>query len=439
MDISRTQPPRIALIDGNSFYCSCERVLRPSLEGKPLVVLSNNDGCAIARTQEAKDLGIKMGAPWFQIRHLADTHGLVALSANFSLYGDMSHRMMNIIGQFSPRQEIYSIDECFLDLTGIPGTGREIGTAIRNRVRQWIGIPTCVGIGPTKTLAKLANHLAKKVPRLLGVCDLSQVDHTARLRALAHVPVGDVWGVGRRLTPKLQTLGIHTAADLAQTNPRALQKRFSIMLAKTARELAGEACLGWEEQPPHKQQILYSRSFGQPVMNIDDLREAVSTFTTRAAERLRTQYSVTRAISVFARTSFFGNDPPYSGSVVIELDKPTADTRLLLLAASKGVRSIFKPGFKYAKAGICLLAIETAEQACRQLALFDMQEPSPTPTSKDTRKLMQVMDALNERYGRSTVMPASALRGKETTWAMRQERKTPAYTTQWEQIVHIWR
>lgn len=190
--------------------------MRPSLEGRPLVVLSNNDGCAIARTQEAKDLGVKMGAPWFQIKHLAQTHGLLALSANFSLYGDLSQRMMNVIGQFSPLQEIYSIDESFLDLTGVPGTGRELGSTIRERVKQWVGIPTCVGIGPSKTLAKLANHLAKKIPRLQGVCDLSTLDHEGRLRALRHVAIEDVWGVGRRLAPQLRESGIQTASDLAQ-------------------------------------------------------------------------------------------------------------------------------------------------------------------------------------------------------------------------------
>ncbi len=205
--------------------------MRPSLEGKPLVVLSNNDGCAIARTQEAKDLGIKMGDPWFKIKHLAQSRGLIALSANFSLYGDLSSRMMNVIGQFSPQQEIYSIDESFLDLTGIRGTGRELGTVIRDRVKQWVGIPTCVGIGPSKTLAKLANHLAKKVPRLQGVCDLSMINHPARLRAMRHVQIDDVWGVGRRLAPQLRDMGIQTAADLAQQSPQRIKERFTVVLA----------------------------------------------------------------------------------------------------------------------------------------------------------------------------------------------------------------
>lgn len=435
MDVSTTHQQRIALIDGNSFYCSCERVMRPSLEGKPLVVLSNNDGCAIARTQEAKDLGIKMGDPWFKIRHFTDTHGLVALSANFTLYGDISHRMMNIIGQFSPRQEIYSIDESFLDLTGVPGSGREIGTAIRNRIRQWIGIPTCVGIGPTKTLAKLANHLAKKVPRLLGVCDLAQVDETRRLRALAHVPIGDVWGVGRRLAPQLRKLGIFTAAELACADARIIRDKFSVVLAKTAEELAGLPRLDWEDLPADKQQIMCSRSFGQPVQHFDDLLEALSVFTARAAERLRAQRSVAGAINVFARTSLFRNDPPYSGSIVVPLYQATDDTSVMLHAVRKGLKQIFRPGFNYAKAGVCLLGIEPMSRANRQMALFGpLTEAKAAPNAS---KIMLAMDGVNKRYGKSTIVLASTLHGSDAVWTMKQERKTPAYTTDWRQIVEI--
>lgn len=435
MDVSTTHQQRIALIDGNSFYCSCERVMRPSLEGKPLVVLSNNDGCAIARTQEAKDLGIKMGDPWFKIRHLTDTHGLVALSANFTLYGDISHRMMNIIGQFSPRQEVYSIDESFLDLTGVPSSGREIGTAIRNRIRQWIGIPTCVGIGPTKTLAKLANHLAKKVPRLLGVCDLAQVDDARRLRALAHVPIEDVWGVGRRLAPQLRKLGISTAAELACADARVIRDKFSVVLAKTAEELAGLPRLDWEELPADKQQIMCSRSFGQPVQHFDDLLEALSVFTAQATERLRAQRSVASAINVFARTSFFRNDPPYSGSIVVPLYQATDDTSVMLHAVRKGLKQIFQPGFNYAKAGVCLLDIEPMSRANRQMALFGpLTEAKAAPNAS---KIMLAMDGVNKRYGKSTIVPASTLHDSDAVWTMKQERKTPAYTTDWGQIVEI--
>lgn len=273
--------------------------MRPSLNGKPVIVLSNNDGCAITRTTEAKALGIRMGEPWFKIKHL-ESDGLIALSANFALYGDLSDRMMRVIGQFAPRQEIYSIDESFLDLTGVPGAGREIGTAIRRRVAQWVGIPTCVGIGASKTLAKLANHLAKTLPKLEGVCDLSNLQNEALMRAIRHVPISEVWGVGRKLAPRLQVLGIHTAADLARADPRVIRDRFSVVLMKTARELSGESCIDWEDTPPPKQQIMCSRSVGRPVRDIEGLTQALSLFTSRAAEKLRAQDSMTTAVHVFA-------------------------------------------------------------------------------------------------------------------------------------------
>lgn len=409
--------------------------MRPSLEGKPLVVLSNNDGCAIARTQEAKDIGIKMGDPWFKIQHLAQTHGLIALSANFALYGDLSERMMNVIGQFSPRQEIYSIDESFLDLTGVPGSGREIGTQIKVRVKQWVGIPTCVGIGPTKTLAKLANHLAKKVPRLLGVCDLSVVDHERRLKALRHVPVDDVWGVGRRLAPQLKDMGIHTASDLAQASPGRLRQRFSVVLAKTARELAGESCIEWEDAPPEKQQIMCSRSFGQPVTTLHDLQQALAVFVSRAAEKLRAQDSLTSAVQVFIRTSPFREGPKYSKSIIVHVEQ-TSSTSALIAAVSKGLRAIYRPGYKYVKAGVCLLDIQAAAQAVGQLGLFDCASDTK---ERSTNKLMSVMDRLNGRFGRSTVLTAQALAQDDAPWRMKQERMTPAYTTDWNQVVEIWR
>lgn len=431
-----TQKPRqrIALIDGNSFYCSCERVMRPSLEGRPLVVLSNNDGCAIARTAEAKALGIKMGAPWFRIRHLAHTHGLIALSANFNLYGDLSARMMNIIGQFSPAQEIYSIDESFLDLTGIQGSGRDVGTAIRQRVRQWVGIPTCVGIGQTKTLAKLANHLAKKTTRLQGVCDLSGLDHSALMRAIRHVDIADVWGVGRRLSAKLRELEIHTAADLAQADPRVIRDRFSVVLAKTARELAGEQCIKLDDMPADKRQIMCSRSFGKPVLEKGDLAQALSVFATRAAEKLRRQESTTLAVLVFIRTSYFRDDPQYSGGTVVRLRHPKSSTSEINAAVLAGLGKIFRPNFKYAKAGVCLLDLASVDDSHAQARLFDTQTQD-----KEADRLMATVDELNKRFGRSTVAPASTFGDDDAPWQMRQERMTPAYTTDWNQVVDVWR
>lgn len=409
--------------------------MRPSLEGKPLVVLSNNDGCAIARTAEAKAMGIKMGAPWFQIKHL-ESEGLMGLSANFALYGDLSDRMMSVIGQFSPRQEIYSIDESFLDLTGISGTGRQIGSAIQSRVLKWVGIPTCVGVGTTKTLAKLANHLAKKIPRLEGVCDLSTLDYDRLMRAIRHVPVNDVWGVGPRLAPRLEALGIHNAAQLAQTDTRVIRDTFSIVLAKTARELAGESCVEWEDAPTPKKQIMCSRSFGRPVQTLADLVQPLSLFASRAAEKLRTEGSHTSAVLVFARTSYFRKAPQYSGSVVVPLLKPTDDTHTLINAALRGLRQFYRPGFDYAKAGVCLLDLQDRQTAHAQGDLFD-SPALPGPTSEHTA--MTAIDAINRRFGRSVIQAASALHDQSAKWTMRQERKSPDYTTDWDQIVDVWK
>lgn len=376
-----------------------------------------------------------MGDPWFKIKHLQHSHGLIALSANFALYGDLSQRMMSVIGQFSPLQEIYSIDESFLDLTGIPGTGRQLGTEIRNRVMQWVGIPTCVGIGPTKTLAKLANHLAKKIPRLQGVCDLSAVDHAARLKAMRHVPVDDVWGVGRKLAPQLNAMGIHSASDLAQASVQAIQNKFSVVLSRTVAELAGVACIPWEDSPPEKQQIICSRSFGAPVEALADLQHALATFMTRASEKLRSQHSLAGAAQVFIRTSHFRQGPQHSGSVVTRLH-PTDNTSELIHAALGGLGRIYKPGYAYAKAGVCLLDIEPAQPAHHQLGLFSGQGRKEYASRSN---LMTVMDKINHRYGRSTVVAASALASLEAPWRMRQERMTPAYTTDWNDIVQIWR
>lgn len=432
----QTHQSRIALVDGNNFYCSCERVMRPAFEGHPLVVLSNNDGCAIARSPEAKRLGIKMGAPWFQIQHLAHTHGLIALSANFSLYGDLSQRMMNVIGQFSPRQEVYSIDESFLDLTGILGDGRDIGQAIRSRVHQWVGLPTCVGIGSTRTLAKLANQLAKTLPRLEGVCDLSKLDTVNLLRALRHVPVAEVWGVGRRLSKKLHTLNIHTAADLAQTDQRLLRDKFSIVLAKTAQELKGIPCLIWDELPTEKKSIMSSRSFGQFVLEKVDIAQAIAKFVAVAAVKLRRQRSKTQAVYVFARTSYFRNDPQYGGSTVVRLLRATDNTSTLTEAALSGLDKIYRAGFKYTKAGICLLDLDGAKHELAQGQLFDELQAQNNHRSD---ALMKMVDAINQRFGKTTVCLATELNIGNEPWHMKQERMTPAYTTDWEQIIEVWR
>jgi DNA polymerase V len=427
----------LALLDGNNFYASCERVFQPRLVGRPVVVLSNNDGCAIARSDEAKALSIKMGAPYFQIRHLEDEAGLVALSANFALYGDMSDRMMSLAAGLGHRQEVYSIDECFVDLEGIPGDLVQRARKIRARVHRWIGIPTCIGIAPTKTLAKLANHIAKNAERKPGSypSELAQVCHWPDLHSPAHrqllaaTEVGDIWGVGRRLSAQLNQVGIRTAHDLAQADPVTVQRRWSIVLAKTVRELNGTPCLTLDDIPPDKQQIACTRSFGQPVTELHDLIEAITEFTSRAAEKLRKQNSQAGQLMAFIRTSpFRKKDRQHSAYRTIPLPSPSSDSAHLTEVACAIVRHIYRPGHKYAKAGVMLMDLQpsTSEQLSLQLG---SEEP-------ETRtRLMQALDSINQKHGRDTLHLASTgTAGKARTWEMKQERKTPGYTTDWSGI-----
>jgi DNA polymerase V len=422
-----------ALVDGNNFYVSCERVFRPSLNGRPVVVLSNNDGCAIARSNEAKALGIKMGAPWFQIRDLAESDGLIALSANFALYGDLSDRMMSLAAGLGPRQEIYSIDESFIDLTGVPGNMTERSHTIRSRILQWVGIPCGIGIGSTKTLAKLANHIAKTAERKPGsypehlaqVCDLSALTKAELDAIMAATAVNEVWGVGRQISKQLNEGGITTVLELRQLDPAMVRGRWSVVLERTVRELQGTPCVELEHAPAPKQEIACTRSFGHPVTDLNDLNEAVTEFACRAAVKLRKQNSLVGQVLVFIRTSPFRKDAQYSRSTTIPLRRPSADTALIVGAALAGLRGIYRPGFKYAKAGVMLLDLQSDTVDQWELDLQDEDAP-------DRGKLMTTLDGLNQRYGRGTVLMASAgLAGDKRAWAMKQERRTPGYTTCW--------
>ncbi|MGY6257320.1 Y-family DNA polymerase [Paraburkholderia caledonica] len=438
-----SRPRPVALIDGNSFYCSCERVFRPALLGRPLVVLSNNDGCAIARTAEAKALGIKMGQPWFEIRRLEREAGLVALSANFELYADMSDRMMAVIGQFGPDQHIYSIDESFLFLDGVAGrSGSSLagyGQQIRARVLQWVGIPTCVGIGMTYTQAKLANHVAKQRQHWAGVCDLTAMPPGALATLMREVDVGDVWGVGRRLAPRLREVGISSALDLARADPVMIAGAFSVVLARTVRELCGTSCIdvGGDanaETIPRKQ-ILSSRSFSRPLLEQGELTEALAEFAERAAQRLRAQGSRAGALQIFIRSSpFRQQDKPFSAAISTRLIPATQDTREIVRATQRALRGIFRPGIRYAKAGVMLYDLQAADVG--QLELFPVGEPGrpdgAASRGRDPAALMQTLDALNARFGRGTVKLAGA--GLEQGWRHRPERLTPAYTTDWAQL-----
>ncbi len=319
----------IALIDVNNFYVSCERVFNPTLEDRPVVVLSNNDGCAVARSNEVKALGVKMGQPWFQLKDLAKKHGIIAYSSNYTLYADMSNRVMSILAVFSPNQEIYSIDECFLDLTEFRKQNLILyGQQIRQRVKQWTGLPVCVGIGSTKTLAKLANHIAKKNPEFNGVCDLNAMSLGQQVEWFGKIEVGEIWGVGRRLAPKLHEIGIKTMLDLKTASPSQLRTRFSVVMEKTIREINGTACIELEEINPPKKQIVSSRSFGIPVSDLASLEESVSLYISRAAEKLRRQQSYAGSVHVSIRTSPFNEkEPYYANGMTIVLPRHKRTTR----------------------------------------------------------------------------------------------------------------
>ncbi len=420
----------LALLDGNNFYVSCERVFRPSLQGRPVVVLSNNDGCAISRSDEARALGIKMGQPFHEFRRLEDRAGLVSLSANFTLYGDMSDRMMTLAAGLGPGQEIYSIDECFIDVQGVRDQVAR-ARAIRARIHRWIGIPTCIGIAPTKTLAKLANHIAKSAERKPGSypAQHAQVCHLGLLPAanvdelLAATPVGDVWGVGPKIGAQLRDAGVNTALELAKLDPASVRRRWSVVLERTVRELQGMPCIDLEDAPSPKQEIAVTRSFGHPVQELQQLMEAVSEFSARAAEKLRRQGSLTGCVRVFAHTSPFRPGPRWAKSLVVPLRRPTADTGRITEAAMLGLELIFEPGYDLAKAGVMLLDLCDGSILQGELDLGD--EPD-----RDRGQLMVAIDRINARWGKSTVRQGSTgTVAAKRDWMMRQERRTPHYTT----------
>ena len=431
-----------ALVDANNFYCAVETVFRPSLSGLPVIVLSNNDGCTIARSNEAKALGITMGQPWHQVRQLFPDAGIVALSANFTLYGDMSNRMMSIAAGLGPEQEIYSIDESWIGLSNVPGDLTQRARQVRERILQWTGLACGIGIGTTKTLAKLANHVAKSADRKPGSYpgEMARVFNLAALppsdfdAVLAATPLGEIWGIGRRIGEQLQAVGLKTALDVAQLDAAMVRRRWSVVLERTVRELQGQACIAFEDSPAAKREIACTRSFGAPVTRLHDLGEAVSEFAGRAAQKLRRQNSHASQVLVFVRTSAFRvNDKQYSNSVTVPLRRPTSDSAAITTAAVRGLEAIYRPGYNFAKAGVMLLDLQddTVEQA--ELGLEDMGETDAQPRNRGA--LMEVIDGLNDRYGRGAVsMGSAALAGSRRTWAMRQSLKTPNYTTCWADV-----
>jgi DNA polymerase V len=429
-----------ALVDGNNFYVSCERIFRPSLNGLPVICLSNNDGCAIARSNEAKALGVKMGAPWFQIKQLAESDGLVALSANFALYGDISDRMMSLAAGLGHAQEIYSIDESFLNLDGIRGDLLERSHRIRSRILQWVGVPCGIGIGSTKTLAKLANHIAKTAERKPGiypdhlaqVCNLAALTPTELETVFEATEVGEVWGIGRRIGKQLTDGGIKTVQDLVRMDPATIRRGWSVVLERTVRELQGTQCIGLDDAPEPKKEIACTRSFGHAVTELSGLTEAITEFASRAAEKLRKQHSFAQDVMVFIRTSPFRKDLQYSRSIVVPLRRPSADTGAIVHAAVIGLKAIFRPGYLYAKAGVMLLDLHPDSVIQGEL---DLGERDTSEELAVKRRLMTALDMINHRFGKGTMKMASAgMAGDRRGWTMKQERRTPAYTTNWDDI-----
>jgi len=417
--------PVFALVDCNNFYASCEKLFDPKLVHTPVVVLSNNDGCVVARSAEVKALGIPMGVPWFQLKEAAKQHGIVAFSSNYALYADMSNRVVEVLAGFTPNLEVYSIDESFLDFSGFEHLGyAAYGSTIRQRVQDWLGLAVCVGIGPTKTLSKLANHCAKKNHAGKdGVCDFTTMSPEVLTALFGKIEVGEVWGVGRKISARLQSMGINTVRDLRDAKAETIRAQFSVVVKRTVRELRGVSCLALDEVVPDKQQIMSSRSFGSRVYALQELEEAVASYMSRAAEKLRGQESVAGAVSVSIRTSPFNPDEPqYQRSVTVPLPEPTADTRQLVRWAIRILRRIYRPGYAYQKAGVMLS--EIVPRHLRQASLFAQPEREGRSDG-----VMQVMDSINQRWGRGVLRVAAE--GMDKSWQMKRGNLSPRYSTEW--------
>lgn len=417
--------PVFALVDCNSFYASCERVFRPDLAKIPIVVLSNNDGCVIARSYDAKPF-VKMGEPYFQIKHKLKQHGIVAFSSNYALYGDMSERVMTLIESMVPAVEVYSIDEAFADLTGMADLD-QLGRRIRAQVLRCTGIPVGVGIAGTKTLAKLANHTAKRLQVQTGgvvnICDPFKRDWVLRNTA-----VSEVWGVGRRMNAHFEEMGIKTAMDLAKADPWMLRKKFSVVVEKTARELAGTPCLELDEPNPPKQEICCSRMFGKRLQELPPIKEAVATYMMRASEKLRAQGSVCKKVRVSIRTGMFNPDEAkYANGVIIDLPYPTDDVRVLTKAAVGALERVFRSGFKYSKAEVLLMGL------CQRGEYTDDLFAAAQPA--EATRVMTVLDEINSRWGRGTLRAASV--PTDPSWGMRREMMSRRFTTRLDQLWRV--
>ncbi len=419
-------PGPVALVDANNFYVSCERVFQPHLRGRAVVVLSNNDGCVIARSDESKALSIAMAEPWHLCRRRLDTRGVIVRSSNYALYGDMSARVMRVLADFTPELEIYSIDEAFLGLSGFEDRLAEHARALRKTVLRWTGIPVSVGIAQTKTLAKVANRRAKADPACGGICVLTE--EAAIDAQLARMDLTDLWGVAGRLAAQLRALGIADPLALKRADPRLLRQHFSVVVERLVRELQGVPCIALEEAAPERKSLIISRSFGQFVTTHRELAEAVATFTARAAEKMRRQNLAVSRLIVFVHTDRFRPaDPQYDAVQPIMLPVATADTGKLIGAALRALSVLFRPGFHYKKAGVIFLDLVPAANVTG--GLFD------APDTAASQARMQAIDALNRRFGRGTVTYAAA--GIGCPWRLRSAFLSPRYTTRWDELLRV--
>ena len=421
-----TMPAPIALVDCNNFYASCERVFQPKLRGKPLVVLSNNDGCVIARSNEAKALGIQMGAPWHLNREMFEREGVIIRSSNYTLYGDMSGRVVKCLRGFTPELEVYSIDEAFLGLAGFENRLAEHAATLRQTVLQWTGIPVSVGIATTKTLAKVANRFAKKDEGRDGVFVMFEVAEVEA--ALGRMVLTDLWGVAGRIAARLTDLGISTPLKLRDADPAFVRQHFSVVMQRMVWELRGVPCIAFEDHVPDRKSIIASRSFGRPVSALQEMEEAVATYIARAAQKMRRQDLAAGHLSVFLETNRFKpNDPQYNPTSSARLPVATANTATLALWARRILRSIWKPGFQYKKAGVVLLDLVSADKV--QGNLFT------APDSVRSRTLMKLLDETNAHHGRDTLAYAST--GRQKAWTLRRDFVSPRYTTDWSELLAV--
>ncbi|MBO2923696.1 Y-family DNA polymerase [Pseudomonas asiatica] len=415
--------PIFALVDVNSFYCSCERIFRPELRQRPVVVLSNSDGCIVARTNEAKALGLKMGDPYFKVRGFLEQNGVAVFSSNYTLYGELSHRVGVAIASLVPEWERYSIDELFCRLDGLPEPIIDVGRAIQARVLQWTALPVGVGIGHTKTLAKAAQH-ASKVWREKtgGVVDLRKPEAVEWL--LRRMPVDEVWGIGRRMRDNLASDGISTAWELSQADARAMGRKYSVVLERTIRELAGESCMDLEQTAPAKQSICSSKMFGKRVHTLRELQEALATYIHRAAEKLRMQRSLCGALRIGIQTSFHGDGPKYANAATCIPAFPTDDVRQLTKYALQAAKEIYRPGFAYSKAEVLLMDLRKRGEYTQDL--FSPSQPERSDA------LMATMDKINRRWGHDCLRTAAVPLTPD--WGMRRALLSPSYMTSWEQL-----